>query len=623
MAKVVDPDNLALAVNTGATTEEVEIQTDAKTIEVNITNGVDDDSPGSTSGVTLQCLYSFLKEEWKTNATLNKFKFPIKAIYEAKFVMQFGWSWQGQQTRDVLRDAGWIEIDGREEACIISLGAQFDTTQQGAQQDVTGFDQNTTDFDKTGPLNEAVTIVGTGGSPDTTTYRKIFLRVWERTYSDYNILTEQGFAALTYIAYRAPLANADDIKNDGSVTQGFIDGANEPYNQMDLQYYPGSLYEQADDTTGGASGDGNYVIDEVVLDGDSPARWAICTTAGSLTDDTQPYASFGGTSVWVAYQGERQIGTPYYAFNRCVQYNGGGTLPTKEQIYLYVQNALTKATDINTDPETETYGTVNGEVAVRLSYWVGDNLHSWPGVHFDDYHANDTNAITLEDITVDGGGLDVEDVPILSTERVHPFAAAGNIVFSQNLVDETDADTQFRMYHKYIATQVGQTDFTIGGVTGANATLTGTGMTLSVGEYFTLAGFTTNVENNGVKVATGTPTATDVDYTDALGVTQVADVTGEAVTLEEQPFDTASAITVTDNGASPIEGLITVVNEGFDFAYDTNTDGGRTPATPAPIVIVAQGLPGAEWVFAEFTITRAAGLSFPVNAPDELTYLNP
>ena len=94
MAKIVDPDLLALAVDATATTEELEIQTDAKTIELIPGNGdMLNTSPGSLSGATLQCIYSFLKEEWRTNATLNKFKFPIKAIYEAKFVMRYRWSW--------------------------------------------------------------------------------------------------------------------------------------------------------------------------------------------------------------------------------------------------------------------------------------------------------------------------------------------------------------------------------------------------------------------------------------------------------------------------------------------------------------------------------------------------
>jgi hypothetical protein len=613
MAKIVDPDDLALDLSGSPTSEEVAIDTDAKTVELRIAGDLDDTSPGSTSGVTLQCLYSFLKEEWKTEATLNKFKFPFKAIYEAKFLWQYGWQPANAQTRDLVRDAGWQEIDGSEKACIISLGAQYDTTQQGNYQQVTGFDQSTTDFDKTGPVDEAIEVFDGG---DFRGYLKLYLREWERTYSDYNLLTEQGFSALTYIAYRAPLANADDIKNTGT-TQAFIDGANDPYQDMDLQYYVGTLFEPAQATT--------YAIDDVVLDGDSPARWARCTGAGTVVTETNPYASFGGTSTWVAYPGERQIGTDYYAFNRAVQYNGGGSAPNADELYKYTQNALTKASDINTDPDTDSYGTVNGEVAVRLAYYVGDILHSWPGVNFDDFDSNITNTIVLHDITAGTGaayGLDSEDVPNTSTERTYPFTAAGTMIFSANLVNETDADTRYVMYFKNIAEQTG-TGFTITGASGANATLVGTGMTLSVGQYFTLAGFVTNTDNNGVKVATGTPTATDVDYTDALGITQTDDSTGDSVTLEEQPFDTDSAIIVEDNTSTEIDGEVDQTNIVFDFNYDGNVQGGRTASEDAPVVVVAQGLNDSEWIFAEFIITQATGLSFPVNAPDERTYLNP
>ena len=235
MAKLVDPDSLSINVNGTPSTEEVAVDTDAKTIQLRIAGNLDDDSPGSTSGASLQCIYSFLKEEWKTNSSLNKHKFPIKAIYEAKFVMRYGWQWADAQTRQLIRDAGWQEIDGAEYACIISLGSQYDNTQQGYYAQVTGFDQSTSNFDKTGPLDEAVEIYD-GSSNDYRDYFKAYLREWQRTYSDYNLLTEQGFSALTYIAYRIPLSNADDIKNTGT-TQAYIDGSNDPYQDMELQYF--------------------------------------------------------------------------------------------------------------------------------------------------------------------------------------------------------------------------------------------------------------------------------------------------------------------------------------------------------------------------------------------------
>lgn len=628
MAKVVDPDDLALIVNPSSsgevTAEELIIETDAKTIEITLLGSVDDTSPGSTSGVTKQCVYSFLKEEWKTNATLNKFKFPIKAIYEAKFVMQYGWSFANQQTRDLIRDAGWQEITGSEWACIISLGTQYDTLQQANYQQIAGFDQSTTDFDKTGVLDEAVEIYD-GSSGDYRDYLKLFLREWERTYTDYEIIAEQGFSALTYIAYRAPLSNANDIKNDGTTTQAYINGANDPYQDMELQYYRGTLFAPVLDQA--------YVIDEVVQeDNGVGSRWWRCTTGGTLSGTTGvPQASWTlGGSAWEAYPGERLIesGT-YSAFNRAVQYNSSGTLPTKEEIYLFCQNELTKASDINDDPETEVYGTVNGEVAVRLAYWVGDILHSWPGVNFDDFNSNDTNSLVLHDIKAGAGatyGLDSEDVPLQSNDLTYPFTAAGNMVFSDNLVDETNADTLYTMFFKYTAVQ-SRADFAITGASGATATLetvAGSFTTLSPGDYFTVAGFLTNPNNNGVKEVTAVASdLLSVDYTDALGNTQIDEVLGDTVVVEEQPYDTASAIIVEDNSVSDITGQVTTQNIAFDFDYDGNVQGGRASATAAPVVVVAQGLNDSEWVFAEFTITRTTGLSFPVNAPDELTYLNP
>jgi hypothetical protein len=615
MSKIVDPDFLDLDVDGTPTTEEVAILTAGKTIELRLAGSLNDNSPGSTSGVTMQCLYSFLKEEWKTNTTLNKFKFPIKAIYEAKFIMQYGWSFLNAQTRDLIRDAGWQEIDLSEYACIISLGNQYDTTQQANYQQTTGFDQSTTDFDKTGVLDEPIQIL-VGGGADYRDFLKVFLREWQRTYADYNLLTEQGYSALTYIAYRLPLANENDIKNAGT-TEAYIDGANDPYQDMELQYYRGALFATAAQTT--------YSIDDVVQDG--AGRWARCTGAGTITGgEGGAWASFTGTATWEAYPGERDIGGTYYAFNRAVQYNGVGSDPDADEIYKFCQQRLRKASDINDDPDTDTYGTVNGEVAVRLAYYVGDTLHSWPGVNFDDFDSNITNDIVLHDITVDGGGLNSEDVPILSTTRTYPFVAAGTITFSDNLVDETNADTLYRMYFRNVREQT-RADIAVANASGAAADLTtvaGDFSNIDSGFYFYVTGFTTNAVNNGLKVATGQGVAGSVAYSDVLGRTQIDEVLGDSVRVEERPFDSLDAIVVNDDaGPSAIEGQIDAASKIFDFDYDNNVQGGRTAGEDAPVVIVAQGLEDSEWIFAEFTITQATGLSFPVNAPDERTYLNP
>ena len=54
MALIFDPTNL--------TSTEVSISTAAKTITLNEAGNL------SADGVTLQCLYSYLKEQWKTDS---------------------------------------------------------------------------------------------------------------------------------------------------------------------------------------------------------------------------------------------------------------------------------------------------------------------------------------------------------------------------------------------------------------------------------------------------------------------------------------------------------------------------------------------------------------------------
>jgi len=77
MAKIVDPDDL----NQG--------------VEITITPGLSGTiklNPGSGNlsmdGVTLQCIYSFLKEEWETDSNLINYPFPIKSITDEQFEQQ-------------------------------------------------------------------------------------------------------------------------------------------------------------------------------------------------------------------------------------------------------------------------------------------------------------------------------------------------------------------------------------------------------------------------------------------------------------------------------------------------------------------------------------------------------
>lgn len=529
MSKIVDPDQLNQAT-------EVVFDSAVKTIQLLVAGNLNDTSPGKTSGVTLQAVYSFAKEEWKTDAALNKFRFPIKMITEAKGELINGWSWEDQQTMDLIRDGGWYDsTNDNKWACIISLGAMVNTqSDQAYYQQVIGFDQATGEMDKTGEVNEAIEFYNSSGASfDYSTFLKLYLREWYTTYDSYNLIVAQGYSELDYTVYRLPLANAEDINI--SVPASVVD-ASTPYTNMTIDFFVGSAFDSWASST-------FYPINHVVLavsgasGGDG--HWWRCNSGH---DSNTAWWTHETSANWDPFPGEIEIGTDqFYAFNRIVD-AGSAKDATTAQIYAFCQRALQASTDINSDVSGDSYGTVYGNIAIELCYFVGSQLTTQQGVFIANFNTNYTNSIDFYDITVDGGGLDSEDVPVTTTKRTFPFVAAGTLIFSSNLNDELDADTLYRMY-----------------------------------------------------------------FDDANG----------------NLFDSANAIVVLDNGGSPIQGEISALQIGFDFDYDGNVQGGRSSGTDADVVVVAQGLSGAEWVETAGTLTRATGLEIRINASDERNYSNP
>lgn len=86
-------------------------------------------------------------------------------------------------------------------------------------------------------------------------------------------------------------------------------------------------------------------------------------------------------------------------------------------------------------------------------------------------------------------------------------------------------------------------------------------------------------------------------------------------------YGSVGAILVNDSNGNPISGNVGGASSvTFDFDYDGNTQGGRTPATDAVIVLVAIGLATAQFVRHDNTITRATGLTFALSASLERNY---
>lgn len=88
-------------------------------------------------------------------------------------------------------------------------------------------------------------------------------------------------------------------------------------------------------------------------------------------------------------------------------------------------------------------------------------------------------------------------------------------------------------------------------------------------------------------------------------------------------FGSDSAIIVNDKDGTPITGTYAGSPVSFTFAYDTNTQGGRTAGTDAAVKLVGLGLTGGQYVSVDATITRTAGQSVLLAPAIERNYSNP
>lgn len=211
MAIIIDPDLLNDST-------EIVLSTTNKTIRLVVAGNLSND------GVTLKCVYSKLKELWKTSSSYVKFAFPMIPITDEQFELVNGWDFYDDTTRYLIRTGGWALKDGsgvsqEEWAGIISLGSIGGSDQPYFQQVLAG---SATNFQRQGSVNQAVKVYGdaTHGNFDYRSYLKVFVREYQKSYAAAS-LSDIGVTTLTYQAYRFPLANASDLKvthNDGTVS---------------------------------------------------------------------------------------------------------------------------------------------------------------------------------------------------------------------------------------------------------------------------------------------------------------------------------------------------------------------------------------------------------------------
>jgi len=333
MTLITDPDKIA---NSSAPSE-LTVDTTNKTIGLALAGNLTND------GVTFQCVYSYLKEEWKDNADFIKFPFPMNAITEEKFEVINGWDFlpvtgagnDGGLTRRLLRNGGWALKSGstslEEYACIVTLGS-LDPADQVYYAQTTATNPTINNIVLLGVVNQPVKIYGdiTHGNFDYRDCFKIFVREYGRTYGSAQ-LADIGVTTMTYQVYRFPLADAVDLKivdSDSTVD------SDAPYTSMSIEWF-----SAAQEKTGLVNGTCNF---HVIVTG-----------------------------------------------------NEGSA----EEIYTFVQRQLRKSSDIDAGA-----GNLTGQVTPSLLTFVGDTLYtllyaSGKGTFIDDYNTTDVNRLYFTDDT--------------------------------------------------------------------------------------------------------------------------------------------------------------------------------------------------------------------------------
>jgi len=214
MAKIIDPDNLVRSttkVNCW-TNWNIWIDTPTKKIMLRSFWSL------TTDWVTLQAVYSFIKEEWKDDSILIKFPFPFISITNESFELINWWDFEDTTSKNLLRDGWWALKDwawlSQEEYANITTLGSFNNAGTDLAYVLQSAVWTPTDIVLTWPVNQAVKIYwdATHWNFDYRWFFKIFLREQAKTYDSYDLLTAQNIASLTYKKYAMPLSNATDLK---------------------------------------------------------------------------------------------------------------------------------------------------------------------------------------------------------------------------------------------------------------------------------------------------------------------------------------------------------------------------------------------------------------------------
>lgn len=559
MAIQLDPSNLADSAADDAS-QELYINTSAKTIKLVAVGGIINTGQQSENGVSIKCVYSFLKEQWRSDPNaknLAAFTFPMVPITDEFFELVGGWTWAGASTTALLRNGGWL-VRNTSDAVIEHWAGVKTTGLTGASDQLyyqingTSGAGSATNFLLAGAANQGVQVIsdpnGDGAYGDgysRTAGIKVFNRQSGKRYSLAST-TANGEASLLapkLFGLDASVAtdlNIEDV--DGNVS------TISPYTAIKVRYFDQAFTRAVDSATGRNFG---IVIDVGThsgVDGSITASGSVLTTAeAGITGADYTGGTLviheGANAGTYAISGTPAAGsvtiTTTFAATLANQsftlYRATPVTATAEQIYTKVQYLLRQDADIDTTDQA-----VNGKLADQLLGFVGSDLNcgaltptnpngGGSGVIIEGFSATDTNRITFYDNT--------------ATPRTYPFVASLSIEFGANFVN--DADAKYWVY------------------------------------FTTLPGAGNDFGESGALI---------VD--DASGMDMAGNVGGASSVVKS-------------------------------FAYDSNVQGGRSAGTDAGITVVGIGLSTGQYVKATGTIARSTSNSISLVPALERNYQNP
>lgn len=587
MTKIVDPDKLSKSTgpSTGTTTGNVYFDTTNLTIELlpNVVGAWQDagnellDDNYNAGGVSMQALYSFLKELWKSDTELIKYPFPMVAITAEQFEFIAGWTLtDGTESpalfnsKKLIRDAGYAEVNAagalqREYSGLVSLGTLADSN--AAPYYAFAGDAAKRTLAYAGQVNEAILVLDNTVSPVVDDRSKV-LTLYVRsapTGSSGNVTgykfaqtttTDIGVTALTTQAYRFPLQQ--DVDPDIELTVAELTGG--VFDDMRIEYY--SSAQTITDT--GTSFDVGVVIDANFDDADAN--------------------------------------------------------PTLQQIYEWTQNELRTAGNINVSPGDES---ARGELTDLLLQFVGSTLKT--------LRQSDGDGVFIEGVAPTDLN-NVEFVDNTGAAQKYEFKVGVNLDFNVNILN--DPNSKYRLFY---TTNVGGNFGTGSAVT---VTKDGGGDVVG-DVHTSAASYTGSMSGTGdgnITASAGTMQVTGAGWSSPQLEGKILSVTSGTNTGKYYiTSHTADTLTIESDGkgfdvddATANWSLIepNAVNGGnprivFTFNYAGNTDGGRTADTTADITLVSLGLDKAQYATAAGTITKVNAVTLPVSNPLERNYEDP